>query len=127
MAPGSQPQDYQTYQIIGAGIEVHNQLGCGFLEAPYREALEREFVDRLIPFECEVKFQITYKKQLLRTYYRADFVCYGKIVVEVKSIRGITRIEEAQLINYLKASGIRRGLLLNFGSSSMQYRRFVYG
>lgn len=125
MTPDSQQQDSQTYEIIGAGMEVHSGLGCGFLEAPYREALEREFIDRNIPFECEVKLEISYKGELLRTVYRPDFVCYGKVIVEVKSIRTITRIEEAQILNYLKASGMGRGLLLNFGSTSLEYRRFL--
>ena len=119
--------DPQTYSIIGAGMEVHTHLGCGFLEAPYREALEREFVDRQIPYECEVRFQIDYKGRLLRTHYRADFVCYSKVIVEVKSVRLITNIEEAQIINYLKASGLHRALLLNFVSSSLEFRRFLRG
>jgi GxxExxY protein len=118
--------DQQTYQIIGAAMEVHRSLGCGFLEAPYREALELEFEDRGIDYRCEVKFPIGYKGRLLKRFYRADFVCYERVIVEAKAIRRITNLEEAQ-INYLKASGLHKALLLNFGNTSLEYRRFLNG
>ena len=93
-------RDEKTYAIIGAAIEVHKELGCGFLEAVYQEALDKK--------------------------YQPDFVCYGEIIIEIKAISGLSGIEEAQLINYLKASGLKVGLLINFGSRSLEHKRFVY-
>ena len=118
-------RDPQTFHIIGAAMEVHRCLGCGFPEAPYSEALEQEFGVRGIPFDKEVRFDINYKGKPLRNYYRADFVCYDQIVVELKALQHITRIEQSQAITYLKASGLTRALILNFGSSSLQYQRVV--
>jgi GxxExxY protein len=119
--------DPQTYAIIGAAMEVHRVLGCGFLEAPYASALEIELQLRGIPISREVFFPLTYKGHALAERYRADFVCFESIVVEVKAMRVISDIEDAQLINYLRASGLWRGLLLNFGSKSLSYRRLVQG
>jgi GxxExxY protein len=119
--------DPQTYAIIGAAMEVHSYIGCGFPEAPYGEALARELTDRAIPHRSEVRFEIIYKGLPLKTHYRADFVCYEQIIVELKALRTITSIEEVQVINYLKASALNRAVLLNFGATSLQYRRFVQG
>ena len=119
--------DPQTYAIIGAAFEVHSQLGCGFLEAPYGEALVREFLERSIPFEAQVKLSISYKGSPLRSHFRVDFVCYRNVLVELKSLTNLTGLEEAQVISYLKASGYERGLLLNFGKTSLQLRRFLNG
>lgn len=121
------PEDPQTREIIGAAMEVHRILGHGFLEAVYQEALAEELLRRGIPFEREVELPIFYKEKRLGVSYRADFVCYGQVVVELKAISTLTSGDEAQILNYLKASGYRRGLLLNFGSSSLQYRRRVFG
>ena len=120
-------KDPETYAIIGAAMEVHRILGCGFLEAPYASALEIEFQLRDIPISREVLFLLTYNGRALAQSYRADFVCFESIVVEVKAMRVISDIEHAQLINYLRASGLWCGLLLNFGSKSLSYRRLVQG
>lgn len=108
-------------------MEVHTQLGCGFPEAPYGEALAREFLERAIPFEAQVKLSIPYKGSPLRSYFRVDFVCYQDVIVELKSLTALSGLGEAQVISYLKASGYKRGLLLNFGRSSLQLRRFLNG
>lgn len=120
-------RDPQTYAIIGAAMEIHRQLGHGFLEAVYQEAAIIEFPMKGVPFEREVALPIKYKSILLPTRYRADFVCYSEIIVEFKALSRLTTAEEAQLLNYLKATGLKRGLLINFGASSLQYKRLVWG
>lgn len=117
--------DPRTFAIIGAAMEVHKQLGCGFLEAVYREALALEFVDRNISFKREVCLPIQYKGRLLATAYCADFICFDSVVVELKALAHMSGTEEAQVINYLKATGYEVGLLLNFGGRSLQHRRMV--
>jgi GxxExxY protein len=118
--------DLQTHEIIGAAIEVHKELGHGFLEAVYHEALSLEFDRRQIPFGREAQLPVYYKNQQLSCSYRADFICYGDIIVELKAIINLTSIEQAQVLNYLKATGCKRGLLLNFGSPSLQFKRLVF-
>jgi len=115
----------EVYQIIGAAIEVHKELGCGFLEAVYQEALEIELRFRKIPYDREVKLNIYYKEQLLKKYYEADFVCFDKIILEIKALSGLTSEHEAQLLNYLKATNLKVGLLINFGRQSLEYKRMV--
>ena len=122
---GKDVRDTETYAIIGAAIEVRRILGSEFLEPTYQAALEREFVLQGIPFEREVAMPIHYKGVQLGVQYRADFVCFGAVLVELKSIDKITPREEAQVINYLAASGIGRGILLNFGPPGLQFKRFV--
>jgi len=119
-------RDQKTYAIIGAGMEVHKELGCGFLEAVYQEGVEREFTIQQIPFKAQPIIQIRYKGQPLNKTYQPDFVCYEEIIVEIKAISGLTGLEEAQLINYLKATGLKIGLLLNFGAKSLEHKRLVY-
>ena len=119
-------KDKRTYKIIGAAMEVHKELGHGFLEAVYQEALRREFTDQEIPFKSQPTIQISYKGQPLDKTYQPDFVCYEGIIVEIKALAELTGIEEAQLINYLKATGLKVGLLINFGSKSLEYKRLVY-
>jgi GxxExxY protein len=120
-------RDPETYRIIGAAMSVHSELGCGFLEKVYRLSLAIEFAQRGIAFKSEVDLPITYKQQLLETSYQVDFICFGGVIVEAKALSAIGNPEVAQLLNYLKASGIRRGLLINFGASSLQYQRVVLG
>ena len=120
-------KDPETFAIIGAAMEVHRELGRGFLELVYQTALALEFQERGVPFKAEVALPIRYKSKLLTCAYRADFVCYENIVVETKAISKLTTADEAQLINELKATGLRRGLLLNFGAPSLEYKRLVFG
>ncbi len=118
-------RDPQTYAIIGSAMEVHRALGYDFLEPAYQAALEVEFGLQAIPHSREVEMPIYYKGVPLGVKYRADFVCFGCILVELKSLDRLTRREEAQVVNYLAASGIAVGLLLNFGTARLQYKRFV--
>jgi GxxExxY protein len=119
--------DSQTYKIIGAAMAVHTELGCGFLEAVYRAALPLEFERLGVPFGIEETLKISYKGRTLPVDYRVDFICFYDIVVEVKALDAISARDEAQLLNYLKASGFRRGLILNFGATSFQHKRRVLG
>jgi GxxExxY protein len=119
-------RDEKTYKIIGAALEVHKELGCGFLEAVYQEALGREFADQGIPFRSQSVIQIAYKGKPLNKTYQPDFVCFDEVIVEIKAISGLSGIEEAQLINYLKATGLKVGLLINFGAKSLEHKRLVY-
>ena len=118
--------DQRTYKIIGCAMEVHKELGCGFLEAVYQEALGKEFANQEIPHRSQPIIEISYKGKPLDKTYQPDFICYGEIILEIKAISSLSGIEEAQLINYLKATGLKVGLLINFGSKSLEYKRFVY-
>jgi GxxExxY protein len=123
----AQMKDPRTYAVIGASMEVHRELGRGFLEAVYREALAKEFLRRGIPFRSEVELVIRYKQEALQCTYRADFICYDDVLVEIKALAQITGVERAQVINYLKATGLRVAVLINFGAESLQYERVVFG
>lgn len=124
-ARSAHPPDPQTSRIIGSAIEVHQLLGHGFLEGVYREALGRLLDEAAIPYQAEVQLPIMFKGRPLQTVYRADLVCYGEIIVELKALRALRSSEEGQVLNYLKASGLRRALLINFGGRRLEIRRFV--
>ena len=115
----------ETYTIIGAAMEVHNVLGCGFLEPVYQEALEKEFSLRDIPYKREMVLPVYYKNELLKKTYIADFVCFEKIIVELKALSNLTNEHKAQVLNYLKAIRFKLGLLLNFGKQSLEYKRII--
>ena len=115
----------ESYSIIGAAIAVHQELGSGFLEAVYQEALEKEFKIRNIPYKREVQLTIYYKNEPLNKYFAADFICYDKIIVELKALSAITSEHQAQVLNYLKASRLNLGLILNFGKQSLENKRIV--
>lgn len=114
----------ETYNIIGAAMEVHKTLGMGFLESVYQEAMEVEMAKRSIPFVSQKRIQIQYKDVLLNQYYIADLFCYDKIIVELKAVSTILPEHEAQIINYIHATGIKLGMLLNFGEESLYFKRF---
>jgi GxxExxY protein len=118
-------RDPETYAIIGAAMEVHSQLGCGFLEAVYQEALAIEFELRGIPARPEVELPLAYKSRRLKAFYRADFFCFESVIVELKALNGLSGSDRAQVINYLKATGFKRGLLFNFGAPCLEYECFV--
>lgn len=118
--------DRRTYEIIGAAMEVHRELGSGFLEAVYQEALHRELALRQVPFQAQPVVQVRYNVEPLNKTYQPDFVCYDAVLVEIKALATLSGTEEAQMINYLKATGISVGLLINFGGKSLEYKRFVY-
>ena len=113
----------ESYEIIGAAMEVHKIIGCGFTEPLYQEALEREFQLRDIPYEREKTFRVKYKGILLDKEFRVDFVCYDEIIVELKAVTDFTEEHFAQVYNYLKASGMKLGLLINFGKKSLVHKR----
>jgi GxxExxY protein len=118
-------KDPQSHAIIGAAMEVHRELGRGFLELVYQAALALEFQERRIPFKGEVALPVRYKGKLLTCGYRADFVCFEDFLVEIKAISKLTTADDAQLLNELKATGYQRGLLLNFGSRSLEVKRLI--
>jgi GxxExxY protein len=118
-------RDQKSHAITGAAMEVHCELGFGFLEAVYQCAVALEFQQREIPFQAEVALPVRYKGKLLTCGYRADFICFGEFLVETKAIADLTRADDAQLINELKATGLKRGLLLNFGAPSLQFKRLI--
>ena len=104
----------ETYAIRGAIYEVYKNLGSGFLEAVYQEALEMELASRGIPFKAQAEIEIKYKGKSLKQSYRADVICYDKIILELKAVKTLSPEHEAQLQNYLRATGMKVGLLVNF-------------
>ncbi len=117
----------EVFAIVGAAIEVHRVLGSGFLEAVYQEAMEIETASRKISYVSQQILQIQYKQHTLKKEYIADMVCFEKIIVEFKALDQLTGKEESQLINYLKATGYKVGVLINFGSNKkLEWKRFVY-
>jgi GxxExxY protein len=121
----SSENDPQTFAIIGAAMEVHTELRSGLLESVYGDALAVEFASRGVPFDREVPGPVYYKGGVLPTRFTADFVCFGEIIVELKAIKMLSEVEDAQVLNYLKITRFSRALLLNFGARSLQHKRFV--
>ena len=115
----------ETYKIIGAMMEVHKTLGCGFLEAVYQEALAIEFDLQKIPYVKEKKLLLFYKEVQMEKFYSADFLCYDKIVVEIKALSALTSTHNSIMINYLNATKFKVGILGNFGEKSLKYKRLV--
>ncbi|MDX2227135.1 MAG: GxxExxY protein [Verrucomicrobiae bacterium] len=118
-------RDPQTYGIVGAAMEVHRHLKRGFLEAVYQDALAVEFSGRKIDFTREVLLPVFYKKFKLPSSYKADFVCFQNVIVEIKAMVSIGDPEAAQLLNYMKITKMKIGLLLNFGAQSLEYKRLI--
>ena len=115
----------ESYNIIGACMRVHAKLGSGFLEAVYQEALEKEFTKSNLPFNRQQKLSLFYDGEKLKKYYVADFLLYNSIILEIKAIDYLSPKINDQLRNYLKATNSRLGLLVNFGKSSLEYRRLL--
>lgn len=119
------PFKEETYSIIGCCMEVHNELGCGFLEPVYQEALSIVLKEKHIPFVKEKVLDIEFRGKLLDKKYVADFICFSEIIVELKATEGLGDHDIAQVINYLKATGRKIGLLVNFGLTKLQYKRVI--
>jgi GxxExxY protein len=115
----------ESYKIIGACMKVHRELGSGFLEAVYQEALKNGFANSEIPFESQVKLNVFYEGQQLKKYYIADFICYDKIILEIKSVSQVPVAFYAQVKNYLAATKMDLGMLINFGQPSLVYKRIL--
>lgn len=115
----------ESYKLVGLGMMVHRELGDGFLEPVYQEAFEVALKRENVQFVREAPLRIKFLGQYLKKEYFADFVCFGKIIVELKALSALNSSHEAQVMNYLKATGFKLGLLFNFGASSFQYRRLV--
>lgn len=115
-----------TNRILKACYTVHNELGCGFLEKVYQESLEVQLSEMDIPFEREKHLPITYHGKVLECDYIADFVVDNKVIIELKAVTEMSPIFEAQTINYLRATGIKVGLLINFGIRQIQIKRLAY-
>ncbi len=116
----------ETYQIPGACFEVYKEMGCGFLEAVYHECLVIEFRERGIPFESKQPLRLRFKEHILETSYEPDFICFDKIIVEIKAVSSLTDVFRAVVHNYLRASGHRLGMLVNFGSHpKLEHERII--
>ncbi|MEA2086473.1 MAG: GxxExxY protein [Candidatus Caldatribacteriota bacterium] len=116
----------EVYNIVGAAMEVHRELGPGLLEAVYQEALEIEFSSQRIPYVSQPKIEIYYKNRKLKKYYEPDLIACNKIVIEIKAQKALGNIEEAQLFNTIKCCRKELGLLMNFGELSLRWKRFIF-
>ena len=115
----------ECYKIIGCCMDVHNELGCGFLEAVYQEALSLVFTEKKIPYTKEQVLEIKFRGRILDKKYIADFICFNEIIVELKATEALADHDIAQVLNYLKATGKKLGLLINFGTIKLQYKRVI--
>ena len=116
----------ESYAIRGAVFEVYKEMGCGFLESVYQECLERELESHGVPFTAQPELTLNYKGRVLQQIYKPDFICYDLIVLELKAVKDVTPEHKAQVLNYLKATNLKLGLLINFGSHpQVQIQRFV--
>ncbi|XZE21591.1 GxxExxY protein [Pirellulaceae bacterium SH449] len=116
----------ESYKIVGSCFEVYNELGCGFLEAVYQECLQIEFELQSVPNVAQKELNLHYKRKKLESVYIPDFICFDSIIVEIKAVKELTNEHRAQVHNYLKATGFRLGLLVNFGQHpKLQYERIV--
>ena len=115
----------ESYKIIGACMRVHNELGQGFLESVYSEALEKEFIKEYIPYDKEKKITVIYDGQQLNKFFKAEFVCFDSIILELKSTSFFTDADWVQSFNYLKATRFKLALLVNFGTPKLIYKRIA--
>jgi GxxExxY protein len=116
----------ESYEITGACFEVYKEKGSGFLESVYQECLEMEFADKKIPFKAQPSLALTYKGRALKSKFMPDFICFDKIVVELKAVSGLIDEHRAQIQNYLRATKLKLGLLVNFGHyPKLEYERVV--
>jgi GxxExxY protein len=116
----------ETFAIRGAVFEVYREMGCGFLETVYQECLEKELKDKRIPFVSQPELTLNYKSQRLEQTYKPDLICYDPIILELKAVKDISPEHKAQVINYLKATNLKLGVLINFGSHpKAQIERFA--
>lgn len=113
----------KTYSIIGAAMEVHKVLGCGFSERVYQEALEKEFIRQSIPYEREKPLKVNYKGEMLSAEFVPDFVCYDSVIVELKAVEQLEDLHRAQTINYTHVANMNVALLINFGAKLLEYER----
>ena len=116
----------EVFTIVGAAMEVHSVLGCGFLESVYQEALALELRNRDVLFLKQERIEVFYKGRTLEKYFVVDFLCFGEIVVEIKALASISSEHEAQLLNYLKVSNHKVGILINFGTEKLEFKRMVF-
>jgi len=115
-----------VYEIVGCAMEMHSEMGPGFLEAVYEEALTIVFDDKGLGYEVQKPLTIRFRGKVLKKKFFADLVVEDKVIIELKAVAQFHKVDEAQLINYLKATGIRVGLLVNFGKEKLEWKRFIY-
>ena len=119
------PLKEECYRVIGCAMTVHTELGCGFLEPVYQEALSLELSEKGISFVKEHRLDVNYKGRLLNKKYIADFICFDQLILEIKAMEALVPEHTARVLNYLKATGLKVGLLLNFGTTKLQYKRII--
>ncbi|MEX0996009.1 MAG: GxxExxY protein [Flavobacteriaceae bacterium] len=115
----------ESFKIIGICMKIHSTMGKGFLESVYSEIIEKEFITNKIPYEREMKLELYYEDTKLNKYFKADFVCYDDIILEIKSVQFLNKVFTKQLFNYLKATNKKLGILINFGEDSLTYKRII--